>query len=74
MAKKTISATCDNGHEVELDGVPINEGRVVWECPECEARQLVPGTEDNPPQPTPPAEDGARSIRDGDVGGGREKR
>lgn len=74
MAKKSITATCDSGHEVDLGAVPTDEGRVLWECPECGSRQLVPGTEENEPQPTPEDEDGTRSIRDGDSGGGKEKR
>lgn len=67
---------CPNGHSHELDDVPDGAGRVMWECPDCEVRSVVPGTEDNAPARTPveDAPDGSRAVSDGDKGGGKERK
>lgn len=61
-------ATCENGHEHELD-VRLDIGPVLWECPNCQARAVVPGTEPIDVA-VPETIEGVHQVRDGDAGRG----
>lgn len=63
-------ATCANGHEVDLGDVPLDQGPVWWECPDCQAKAPAPGTEAPIEAPEPDLPEGSTHVTDGDLGTG----
>lgn len=59
-----MQAICAQGHEAELGDVPLDED-VRWECPTCQAIQVLPATSTEAP-------DDVRFITDGDTGSSQE--
>lgn len=65
----TMMATCVEGHEHDLGDVPTDQGLVHWECPNCQSREIVAGTE---PEIVviPDSPEGITQVTDGDTGTG----
>jgi hypothetical protein len=46
----------------------------MWECPDCQERASVPGTEPAITTDVPRAPSGTKVVSDGDAGGGKERK
>lgn len=60
--------TCALGHRHDIGVVPMDQGIVRWECPDCQSNEVIPGTFAQSVEPDVP--EGAEHVTDGDEGQG----